>query len=325
MKFKLISLILIVVVASILLSSFAISPRPYRAFEIIVPEEVLAYPNETVTIEGGVLNKGIWLLHDFHLTLSDLPEDYEYEFSPGWWEHLMTIREWTPERGVYRVPVNFTLTIKVPEDAYGIHRVNITGQEFMSWRKVSNSTEFILKVITFPDFTITNLIVPEEVTEFEPFDMSFSVNNIGEGLGKIDISIELPEDWDISEKSKSLTLEPDTSESVELTITPTNTSGEILIYAEYPFKELILNITKVGPYLIPTPVGVPVEEPEVPTGFAALLEFLKELSPLVIGIAIVLLLIIAWSAWGIYKSYGTRREPEEMKKKQVESTTFPEL
>jgi len=324
MKFKLISLILIILAISVLLSSFAISPRPFRAFEIIVPEEVLAYPNETITIEGGILNQGTWWCHNFNLTLYNLPENYEYEFDPSWWEHLRTLREWNPEQGVYRVPEKFTLTIKVPEDASGIHRVNITGQEFVSWRKVSNSTEFILKIITFPEFTITEIDIPEEVTEFEPFDMSFSVNNVGEGVGKIDITIEIPEDWNVSEKLKELTVEPNTSEVVELTITPSEASGEILIYAEYPYRELILNITKVGPYLIPTPVGEPIEIPEVPTGFAAILEFLKELSPLVIGIGIVLLLIIAWSAWGIYKSYGTRRKPEEMKKKQTEST-FPEL
>lgn len=321
-----ITVILIVLTFTLFFVHYSISKRPWRGFIFTdVPEEIVAYPGETVEIEGGMLNIGWWWMHNFNLTLTGLPEDYEYNITPQYFEHLRILREWNPIQGLYRIPENFTLSIKIPEEGFGLHLVNITGQEFFSWRKVGNSTHFLLRVISFPNFTISDIVVPEIVTEYEPFNISFTVENRGVGSGEINISIEVPEDWDISERSKLIVLGPNSSTPVDIIITPTNTSGSINLFADYLQRENIINITKIGPHLIPMPIELPPEE-IAPTGFAALIEFVLSLGPIVIGIGLILLVIIIWNVWSIYKGYKEKKRPEEMKKKQAEpSNSVPEL
>ncbi|RLI98666.1 MAG: hypothetical protein DRP00_01555 [Candidatus Aenigmatarchaeota archaeon] len=302
--------------------NFALAPRAWRSFEIILPEEVSVYPGEEVEVKGGILNTGMWWLHWFNLSLSGLPADFEYKIEPSYWEHLRILREWNPEKGVYRVPENFSIKIKVPENATGLYLVNVTGQEFMSWKKVSNSSFFILRILPLTNFTITNISIPEEVTEFEPFNISMRVNNLGPTFGRINISVELPADWNISEKFVSLALNASQSKELVFTITPTNTSGEIKIRAEYPYKKEIIKIEKVGPYLIPSPAapGI-IEFPEVkiPTGFQAFVESVKALPNYVKGIIIVLIVIIVYNILSIVQARRKRKKPEEMKKKKGEA------
>ncbi|MDI6798813.1 MAG: hypothetical protein QMD12_02335 [Candidatus Aenigmarchaeota archaeon] len=295
-------------------TGFTTSVRKFREFVIGLPEEIFVSPGDEVIINGTILNTGWWWLHDFNLTVTGLPKDYNYTVEPKWFEHVRILREWNPQQGVYRVPEKFSIIIKTPENASGIYLINVTGQEFQSWKRVSNSSLFILRVKahSLANFTITDIVVPETVVEFTPFNISFSVNNTGLTAGQINISVEIPEDWNISEKTKSLTVEAGGSLPVEFEITPTNTSGQIVIFAEYPYRETILNITKVGPILIP--VAMPTEE--AVTDYLAVI---KELSPYMIILSLVFLAIIVWNLWGIYKFRAARKKEEKMPKKAAES------
>ncbi len=317
MDFKKLALALVFSFLLIALAKLSIAPLAYRSFEIILPEEVSVYPGEEVEIKGGILNTGMYSLHWFNLTLTGLPENFEYEINPNYWEHLMILRDWNPKVGVYRVPHNFTLKIKVPKGASGLFLINVTGQEFLSWRKVSNSSLMILKVLPEANFTLTNISIPEEVKEFEPFNISMVVNNIGETRGDINISFELPAEWNISEKSVLVTLNPNESRELTFEIIPSNTSGEIKILAQYPYRREVIKIEKVGPYLIPKPREIEeLPEFKLPTGFWALVESIKTLPDYIKGVIIILIIIIVYNILSIVKARREKKKPEEMKKEK---------
>src|SRR3990170_5142660 len=306
MKFRILAVASIIVLAfTAFFTQYSISqtPRPWRSFIFTdVPAEINAAPGETVTIKGGVLNNGWYWLGDFRLSLSGLPDGYNYTITPNYLEDLMILREWNPQQGVYRVPQNFTLSIKVPNEGFGVHILNMTGQESRSWYKFSNSTVILLKVSSTPKFTLSDIVIPETVAQYKPFNLTFTVNNEGEGSGTLNIAIDAPQDWDVSARNLVVSLDPGASQPVVVTVTPTNTSGNLNILAGYPYKETIVNITQVGPYLTPSPVEMPSEG--VPSsGFAAVVEFVKGLGPIVFGIGVILLIIIIWNILGIYKGY----------------------
>lgn len=292
-NFKFAFLALVVVALVVAFSTISFSVRStWRQFLLTVPSEVSGYPGDTITIDGEVFNFGWWWLHDFNLTLSGLPENYEYEFNPQHWDHLMIIRVWDSENGTYKVPEKFTLTIKIPEGAAGEYTVNITGQEFMSWQKSSNSTTFALKVTSLANFTVTNLVIPQTATEGEPFDISMNVNNIGQSAGAIDVSVKIPSDWTAEEERKSLTIDANSSQNVVFTITPTKTSGQIQVFALYPYMKEIVNITKVGNMLIPKEKATATTVPQ--TGLEALVEQIDGYTPIVAGVAVLVVVLVAW-------------------------------
>jgi hypothetical protein len=303
---------LLVLVSSLYLTQLTESQKPWRVFVIQVPGEVSGSPGETVTINAGILNKGMWWLHNFNLSLSGLPAGYEYTFNPQHWDDLPILRAWDPVNGLYIVPSNFTLTIKIPENAVGSQLVTITGQEFMSWKQFSNSTQFILKALSIPSFELTDIVIPETVKEGQPFNITMRAKNSGSTSGKIDVTVKMPADWNVTEKTKSLIINASSSSPVVFTITPTNTSGQVTIYAEYPYKATVVNITKVGPVLMPVREEVP-SGVTLPT-FGRVTDVLRGVSPVVIGVIVVLVIIILWNVWSIYRDYKTRKKPEEMKK-----------
>jgi len=312
-------LVSILVLSSIQLS-VSYAPRLYRSFRIEVPTEITVSPGDTILINGSIYNTGLWWLHDFNLTLSGL--SYEHFVVPSHFDNLRILRGWDSDRGVYIMPETFLLTIKVPEDATGASFVTITGQEFQSWKQVSNTTTFVLKITSAPTkFSITDLVIPENVTEFQPFDISFTVNNEGSARGNITIATNASEDWTISEKVKTLNLDANSSSKVVLTITPTNSSGIISISAEYPYNQTIIHITKVGNLLIPMPKSAttttqPVS-PILPSKI--ILPYFNTAIPLnkitlLIAIIIIVVLVILWKVLSMYQFKIKRGKPEEMKK-----------
>jgi hypothetical protein len=295
---------------------FVQAPRPYRGFIISLPDMVEASPGETVTINGSVLNIGIYWLHDFNISVSGLPENFGVKVIPEKFESLRILRDWNPEQGVFRVPEKFWIEIKVPENAAGAFLVNVTGKEWGSWKKVENSTIFILRVSAPPKLSISDIVVPEKVVEFEPFNISFEVKNEGLTEQKVTLKVLAPEDWKVEPEVQSLSINASSSQLVIFTLTPTNTSGEISVFMEYPYKTQILNLTKAGPFIIPVEKEV-VEKVEMPTALAALVEFVKA-NPVVTIIAIILLIIIFWNVWQIVKQVKfkkMRKKPEEMVEK----------
>jgi hypothetical protein len=246
--------------------------------------------------------------------------DYDYFVVPTRFDNLRILRGWDSNTGIYIMPEAFILTIKIPEDATGVSFVTIKGQEFQSWKQVSNTTAFVLKIASAPTkFSITDLVIPENVTEFKPFDITFKVNNEGSAKGNITIITNASEDWTISEKAMALTLDANSSKDVVVTITPTNSSGIISISAEYPYNQTIIHITKVGNLLIPMPSATTTTQAKPLLPSYIVLPYFNKAIPLnritvLIIIIIIVVLVILWKVLSMYQFKIKRGQPEEMKK-----------
>jgi len=319
--------------ATVIFSNDSMSQKPYRTFSIILPEEISAEPGQTVTIDGGLLNTGWIRLHDFSLTLTGLTEDYTYSFSPQHWDELVILREWDSDVGVYRVPEKFQLTITIPDNAAGLQLVTVKGQEMWSSYQMSNTTQFVLKVTPAEHFTVSNTSFPENATEGVPFDVKVVVTNDGSKSGTVTLNANTPEDWTVTEKSKSVTLDPKNSSEVVFTITPTITSGNITITAEYPYKENVTTITKIGPLLVPIPKpatattmqAINITEGVLSGYFSKLFSDVMGLPLWVIVIAAILVIIILWNIYklfGKYKFKVVRGKPEETKNVEMKDTAM---
>ena len=313
------------------------SARTFHTFEMKMPEEVNVMPGENVTVEGDIYVTGYFWLHNFNLSVSGLP--YDYELDPEWWEHVRIVREWSSEKGVYRTPEKFELYIDVPADASGSYIVTVTGEEHHSFRQVSNFTYFVLRVAgepLKPQLTVSDILVPEEITEYEPFKLTFKVNNEGPLDTVATISVVIPADWEVDEPTQNISVKKNESSASSFTIIPTTNAGEVSLMVEYPFKEEIIKFTKTGPYLIPTgaittTTTVPEEKPESLLsqiiGYASsLVEKITErfesvggpyTASIIMGIIFVLFIIIVWLVLDIVRFTRTeRKEPEEIEEKE---------
>jgi hypothetical protein len=308
----------------------------FYSFQMTTPEEVVAVPGETVTIEGEILVTGFYWLHNFELEIEGLP--YGYEIEPEWWEHVRILRDWNPTDGLFRVPEKFKLSIDIPEDATGSYIVTITGQEHHSFREVSNFTYFVLRSEgepLKPQLTVSDILVPETIKEDEPFKLTFKMNNEGPVDTVATVSVVVPEGWQIDEPSQDLEVKKGESTASMFNIIPTTTAGEISLLVEYPFKEEIVTFTKAGPYLIPSGVTTTTQPTNVTQpilsqiiGYASgLLESITEAfegfagpyaTSIIMGIIFVLFVIIVWLLFDIVKFVQTRssKEPEEVKEKK---------
>jgi uncharacterized membrane protein len=305
------------------LSYFAAAPLKIYDFELVLPPVIEGRPGETVVVEGGIINRGMFWLHKFTLTLSNLP--YPYEIIPDYFEHVRILRAWDSVKGTHRVPINFTIKIYLPQDATGIYLVNLTGQEHRSWRKVAKSSTFILRVLTnvtiTPNVTVSDLTLPEIVRAGEPFNLSFWVTNLEPVKIDANLSVEVPKNWEIDERTKTISLEPNTSEELKFKITPSETSGNVVVYLEYPYGVMLFNLTKYGPFLVPV-----TEVPEIPVEvekplLERIIEGAKRISPVIWAVIGLITLIVVWNILKIYKFYTGRRKPERVKKEVEEPET----
>lgn len=318
MKFKLLFIICLVAILGLSSAFLVQGGKPYRAFSITLPQVVDVTPGEEVIINGSILNFGQNWLHDFNINVTGLPSDYNVTITPSHFTNLRILRDWSAARGVFLVPEKFNISITAPAGSSGSFTVNVTGQEHMSRFKVSNSTSFILRgKAATPQLSISDIVVPETVTEFEPFNITFDVDNIGSTDQFVNLSVTVPSDWSVEPSVKSLTVKGNGTESVVFSITPTNSSGEISVLLLYPYREQILNITKVGPTLIPQTTATIPAPISLPSGLFAWLGGLKNIPTWLIVVIIVFLIIIVWNLYKILKTYSfklVREKPEEMKK-----------
>ncbi len=327
--------IVLFLVAMMIVSSFAvpsaISKIDYYAFEISLPDEVSVSPGESVTVDGGITVTGMYWLHMFGLEYAGTP--YEIEFSPSFWEHVMIVRGWNPDVGVVRLPEKFEMTITVPEGAEEGNRIVVVrGQEQHSFRKVSNSTYFVLKVgetETVPHIGISDIIIPETVDDGKPFSLEFRLENVAPIDTIVTVRAVIPEEWQIDDFSKTVLVGSNSSVSENFTIIPTTESGTVSIVIEYPFQGEVINLTKTGPYLVP--------DGEMAEGasFGIVGRFIASITGLtvgivddvsgsmgerfsisiLIGIIVVLIVLIAWlikGIMGIVKVEVVPDEPEDM-------------
>lgn len=325
MKLKTLFLISLVAIACLSLATFVQAPRPFRGFSMsIQPDLIEAMPGDSVTVNGSIFNFGMYWISDLNLTAKGLPDDFNVEIVPQHFDQLKIIREWNPIQGLYRVPETFLIKIQVPANAAGVFAVNVIGQEYQSWKKLSNSTSFVLRITSTPKISISDIQVPEKVVEFQSFNISFTVNNEGVTDQSVTLTIDAPEDWNVSPDVLTSTVKTNSSEKFQFGITPTNTSGEISAVLEYPFKQTIMNMTKRGPYLIPTTPEIPTIE--VPTGLStwasSTVAFAQE-NPIVVIVSIVVIAIIVWYFASTYRFYLRRKKPEEVKKETKKQIELP--
>lgn len=333
MKNKTFLLSAFAVALSAILFTSAMSAMTFYSFTISMPENVVAKPGDTITVNGGITVTGMYWLHSFDLKAEGL--SYNYSINPQKWQEVPILRAWNPQAGVYREPNNFTITIKVPEDAYGVSIVTVTGQEHQSFRQVSNSTFFVLKVegaqptVTDKLINVTDILVPETIQEGEKFNITFRATNEGANKTAVAISILAPEDWTIEQKTQYLSINPKDSVIGTFTLTPSASAGTVSLYLEYPYRQEIINFTRVGPYLQPVTTNVSTtttttaEQPGIFGVFEGITGSITEvwnsaresISPVTMGIIAVLVIIIAWLGIGIVKDYrSSAKKPEETKK-----------
>jgi preprotein translocase subunit YajC len=311
----------LIVVTLFSFSYVANSYTPIWAFKIVTPHTVSVQPGQQVTFTAGILNLGVYWLHEFNLSSSGLPSDFQVEISPNYFETVRIVRDWNYTYGGGRIPEPFNITIKVPDTASGAYSVNITGQEFRSYRKIANSTGFILLVggnvtnVTAVQgvISITDLIVPETIEEFKAFNVTFSLVNSGDQDQNVNISLQAPSDWTVT-AGQSISVPANNSVPVVFSIIPTATSGNLAVVLGYPYQQTVLNLTKAGPYLVPS-TNETVAPVLLPSG---LMTFVQENTVLTIIIAIVILILI-WYFVSTYSFYQKRKKPEEMKK-QIDTT-----
>ena len=308
-----------------LFSEVAKARRPMYGFYFVLPDAVEASPGEKIEIDAGVINIGWYWLHKFNLTVSGLPEGYKVKVTPDYFPHLRILRAWEPEKGVYRVPQKFKIEIEIPEDSVGVFLVEVKGKEHRSWRKLENSSTFILRVSMPPKLLLSDIQLPEKVEEFKPFNASLKVVN--EGLVDTNVSLKLivPEDWEVSPNDFDLVVPANSSAEIKFNVTPTNTTGEILAFATYSYRGKEFNLTKESPAIVPVtaPKPIPVE---APTGLMTLVDFFVE-NPIIAIIAAILVIIIVWNSWEIASYYfkkGKRRKVEEALE-QPETSETPQM
>jgi len=180
---------------------------------------------------------------------------------------------------------------------------------------------------------VSDILVPEEITEYEPFQLTFKINNEGPVDTLATVSVVVPEDWEVDEPIQNISIAKNDSAASAFSIIPTTTAGEVSLMIEYPFREEIIKFTKTGPYLIPTgatTTTLPKEKPESIlsqiVGYASsLLDSINEAfegiggpyaSSIIMGIIFVLFIIIVWLILDIVRFTRSRRkEPEEVKEK----------
>jgi len=290
-----------------------IKKSSYYNFDILFSaDEVEAKAGENATVNFTIINEGSFALREFNVGLSGV--DYPYEITPQKSE-IPVWGEWNNVDGLKRGQINYQMKISVPSNATDVHLVNLTGMENFSWRKFSKSKILILKVVPSvpvePNVEVSKISAPEMIKEYEPFNVSFSVGNQNPFRQQIDISLDIPLDWSAVENKKSLLLESNKSSDVIFTIVPTNTSGNISIDIVYPFKKQIFLLVKEGPLLTPV-VDEPKEEAVVkkPTGIAAILEFIRNLSPIFLAIIVLIAVIVVWFIVKLIKFYTGRKKEE---------------
>jgi hypothetical protein len=310
-------LFLALVVGTLCSLSYVVnSYTPIWGFAVMTPDVVPAQPGQVVTISAGVLNVGTYWLHELNLTSSGLPSDFQVNITPNYFETVRIIRDWDYTHGGGRLPEEFNITIKVPDTASGAYSMNITGQEFRTYRNIANSTVFILQVSGNATsvsavqgvISVTDLIVPETIQAFQAFNVTFSLVNSGDQNQTVNISLQAPSDWTVT-ASQSLEVPANSSVPVVFSIIPTNSSGNLAVVMQYPYQQTILNVTKAGPFLVPTTTETTA--PALVT--SGLVTFVEQNTVLTIIIAIVVLILI-WYFASTYSFYQKRKKPEEMKK-----------
>jgi len=275
--------------------------------------KIEVYPGETLTINGKLMNTGWLWLYNINLMTENLT--YEHTINPDTIP-VLPIKYYWVDGKAFRIPQNFTLMLKIPENetasekdfflvANGNFKVLLPSERsYLNYSKEVKQ-RIVLKFVPTPVITISDITFPDIVTQNKQFQISMIVINMG-GIGTTaNISISTPSDWTVDAREKTVSVEANSNSTVSFNIIPTNSSGQISLFLNYPVRQMIINITKTGPFLTPQ-VEAP-EEKAVPS----LISRIKALPPIVLLIIIILLVVIIWNIRAVIKFYKKRKKPEE--------------
>ncbi len=273
-------------------------------------DEIEANAGENVSLNVSVINRGSYALREFNLTLSGI--DYTYHITPNRTD-ILVWGEWNPINGLMRGQQNFQINISIPSNAIGVYKVDVTGTEYFSWRKFSNMRPFILKIIPKvslePNITISKISYPEDVKEYIPFDINFSVNNRNSFKQQIDLQLNIPSNWTALETKKSVIVEANGIANVTFVIIPANTTGNISVDVVYPFKKNVFSLTKEDSTLVPV-AEKPKEIIVQPGIFDSFAQFLSNAGTIGIAILVMIAIIVIWFLLKLIRFYSTRKKPE---------------
>jgi len=136
---------------------------------------------------------------------------------------------------------------------------------------------------------IIDLIIPENVTANEPFDIEVIIKNTGDAKGSDEIALSLPEGWTAKNYEAKVTLKPGDTKKIYFTITPDESSGEI-------------EVSSSSDVMISEKITPKVPEKAKPLGITGFLALASGYWWIIIIIAAVLLLV-----------YFARRKPSRKK------------
>lgn len=321
-------------------SSFVQAPKPFYGFYVIMPNLVEVAPGNETLVHGGVQNFGYYWEHNVVVNVTGLPAGFVATPVPDFYENLRTLRDWNPQQGLYYVPENLSIILSVPADATpGVYQVNVSLVDMQSARHPANYTVFILHVSgqapTQP-ISISGIAVPDTVAAFTPFNISFSVINNATFNQSVNLTVQLPQHWNVSPPVISDVVPASSSKNYFFTITPTNSSGSFSVVLMYPFQGIVLNVTKTGSFLTvggTSGLGLPslpkITLPQAPISGSAVSSVVAFASanPLVTVVVVVIAAVLIYYFYSSYTVSGSRRKPEEMTKqmKQTSQTQQAEI
>ncbi|MEM5801956.1 MAG: hypothetical protein QXQ18_01030 [Candidatus Aenigmatarchaeota archaeon] len=303
------------IIANTTISQQQIYKAMNMSFDMDTKIEV--YPGETKTIEGRLLNTGwLWL---YNVTIKAENLTYEHTITPNNIPVLPIKYYWVDGRA-FRTPQNFSITIKIPENltagekeffltANGSFRIYLPMDMKYLHYPMQIKQRVVLKVVPTPSIEIKDITFPEVVIANKTFEISMLVINNGDIGTTANISIDLPKDWQVDSKTKSIRIEARENKTLNFSVTPSNSSGQVSLYLLYPVRQKIINITKTGPFLVPQLEEV-VEKP-VPGLIERIVSFIKSLPPILLLIIVILSAVIIWNLAGVIRFYRRRKKPEK--------------
>lgn len=318
-------------------SSFVQAPKPFYGFYVIMPSIVQVAPGNQTLIHGGVQNFGFYWEHNVVVNVTGLPAGFEATAVPDFFENLRTLRDWNPQQGLYYVPENLDIAVKVPAGATpGLYSVNVSLVDMQSARHPANSTVFILQVSgqapTQP-ISISDISVPDTVAAFKPFNISFSVINNVTFNQSVNLTVQIPQDWNATPTVISDVVPASSSKSFFFTITPTNSSGSFSVALTYPYQGVVLNVTKTGPFLtvggtsgLALPSLPKITLPQSPMSGSAVssVAAFASANPLITVVVVVVAAVLIYYFYSTYTVSGSRKKPEEPTK-QMKQTNQAEI
>ncbi|MEM7825487.1 MAG: CARDB domain-containing protein [Candidatus Aenigmatarchaeota archaeon] len=275
-------------------------PVTRRKLIITLPLEVEGFSGEEVIVSGKIYSKGTWMRKVF-VYVEGLP--FVYTIEPNYFDAIALNK-----------PSEFKIKIKIPDnlEEEKVYLVTVKAQETYTAYAVEGKSTFKLKAKPKAEFSLSRILYPQEIIQNQSFSLNVTVENSGNKEEVANIFLKVPEGWNYEDGITSVKLKPGEASTLSFNITPSNTTGSVSVIIQYPYKDSILNVTKLGPIL--SPISPEVKKPEEAETITDYLATIQEISPILKILSILFLAIIIWNVYSMYKTSSVRKKEETMKK-----------